>query len=115
MREHSNGSKCEAACVDCGKRVHATHRIETVSLCEGLEEIENVLVVVCDECSGICSIPYKSLAPIQDANDRLIKSKAVSSFGEITLELKSQVDARIKLKQKSEPDFPHEYPLQAIG
>ena len=115
MPEFKNGLKCKAVCDDCGKSVSATFKNETISLCEGLEEIENVLVVVCNECSGICSIPYKSLEPIQNASERLIKSKTVSGYGEITLELKSQVDKKKAGERQSESDFQHEHPMQATG
>ena len=97
------------------KSVPATLKSETVSLCEGLEEIENVLLDVCDICGSICSIPYKSLEPIQDATKRLLESKTVSCYGEITVELKSQVDAKKARDPQSDPNHQHEYPMQATG
>ena len=109
MQEYSNGAKCEAVCANCGTSVPATHKNETVSLCEGLEEIENVLALICDQCGSICSIPYKSVKPIQDAVARLIDTKAVSNYGEITIELKSQADARKEHGKKSEPEYQDEY------
>ena len=115
MFEYREGAKCEAICANCKKSVPATLKSETVSLCEGLEEIENVLLDVCDICGSICSIPYKSLEPIQDATKRLLESKAVSSYREITVELKSKVDEKKAGERKSASDFQHEYPMQATG
>ena len=110
MCDYQEGAKCKAVCANCGKSVPATHKTESVSLCERIEDIENVQAVNCDLCGGICSIPYKSVEPIQDAVERLLESKAVSSYGEVTAELKSQVDAR-KLsnnntKQKNLLEYP---------
>ena len=113
--ERREGAKCEVVCANCKKSVPATLKSETISLCEGLEEIKNVLVDVCGLCGSICSIPYKSIEPIQDASARLLESKAVSRYGEISIELKSQVDAKKIRKKESEPDYQHEYPLQATG
>ena len=115
MFEHKHGSKSSSICAVCDKKVPATLKNETISLCEGLEEIEDVLIVVCDECGNICSIPYKSIEPIQDASDRLLESNAVSRYGEIALELKSQVEARRDSESKSELDNQHEYSLQVTG
>ena len=109
MIDYREGAKCEAVCANCGTSVPATHKNETISLCEGLEEIETVLSLICDQCGSICAIPYKSVKPIQDAVARLIDSKTVSNYGEITIELKSQADARKELAQKFEPDFQDEY------
>ena len=115
MFNHQDGSKSVSLCSNCGKRVPATLKNETVSLCEGLEEVENVLVVVCDECGSMTALPARSSPPVQDAFKRLIDSKAVSNYGEITIELKSQVDARKELNKKSEPDYQKDYPLQATA
>ena len=115
MFEYKHGSKSSSICAVCDKKVPATLKNETISLCGGLEEIEDVLIVVCDECGNICSIPYKSIEPIQDASDRLLESKAVSRYGEITLELKSQADARKVSGSESVSNPQHEYPLQATG
>ena len=58
MIDYHDGSKSFSICAECDKKVPATLKNETVSLCEGLEEIANVLVVVCDECSGyLTAIP----------------------------------------------------------
>ena len=108
MQEYREGAKSGALCANCEKRVPSTLTNETISLCEGLEEITNVLVDICDNCGNICSIPYKSIEPVQDAVERLLKSKVVSS-SEITLELKSQVDARKESGTKSEPNYQDEY------
>ena len=113
MIDYREGAKCQAICANCGKGVPATLKNETISLCEGLEEVENVLVDVCDVCGSICSIPYKSIEPIQDASARLLESKAVSRYGEISIELKSQVDTKKIREKETEPDYQHEYPWQA--
>ena len=113
MRDYQEGAKCKAVCANCEKSVPATHKTETVSLCEGIEKIENVQAVICDLCGSICSIPYKSVEPIQDAVERLLESKAVSSYGEITLELKSQVVARKPSKNNTEQKYLLKYPQVA--
>ena len=115
MIDYREGAKCQAVCGNCGKGVPATLKNETISLCEGLEEVENVLVDICDECGSICSVPHKSVKPLQQAFKRLVDSNSVSGYGEITIELKSQVDAKKSRKKESEPDYQHEYLLQATG
>ena len=96
MLDYREGAKCQAVCANCEKSVPATLKNETISLCEGLEEVENVLVDVCDVCGSICSVPHKSVKPLQQAFKRLVDSNSVSGYGEITIELKSQVDAKKK-------------------
>ena len=114
MLNNQEGAKCKAVCSNCGGSVSATHKSETISLCEGLEEIDNVLSVICDKCGSICSIPYKSIEPVQDAIESLIKSKAVSGYGEITIELKSQVEARTVPSDQLKSDYQYD-PIVASG
>ena len=113
MYDNQEGAKIKSVCANCKKSVPATFKNETVSLCEGLEEIENVLLVICDECGSMTAVPAESLPPLQDAFKRLVKSKAVSRYGEITIELKSQVERKKRLDRESESDFQEEYPLEA--
>ena len=115
MYDYQEGAKIKSVRANCKKSVPATFKNETVSLCEGLEEIENVLLVICDECGSMTAVPAESLPPLQDAFKRLVKSKAVSRYGEITIELKSQVDAKKDSERNSESDYQHEYPLRATG
>ena len=113
MLDYREGAKSATLCENCGTKVPSTLTNETISLCEGLEEIANVLVDICDNCGGICSIPYESIEPVQYAIERLRKSKTVASYGEITIELKSQVDARKSTDKSTKRDYPQEYPLVA--
>ena len=55
------------------------------------------------------SIPARSLPPIQQAIQNLTESGTVTDCNEIITELKSEVDARKELINKSEPDYQHEY------
>ena len=113
MIDYREGAKCEAVCGYCKKSVSATLTKVTLSLCKGLEEVESVLVDICDECGNLIAIPARSLPPIQQAYKRLVETKTVSDYGEITTELKSKVDARKKLNKKSELDYQNEYRLAA--
>ena len=113
MNNYQEGAKGASLCASCGKRVAVTLTNETISLCEGLEEVENALVRVCDECGNMTAIPARSLLPVQEAFKKLFDSKAVSDYSEITIELKSKVDARKELDKKSEPDYHEEFPLVA--
>ena len=115
MLDYRNGAKCTTVCAYCKKSVPATLTNETLSLCKGLEEVENSLVLVRDECGNMTGIPARSLPPIQQAIKKLIKSGTVSDNNKITTELKSKVDARKELNKKSKPNYQHEYPLQATG
>ena len=74
MADYTEGKKLISRCAYCEKRVSSTLTYETVSLCEGLEEVENVLLRVCDECGNMCSIPHKFVFPIQQAMKRLVES-----------------------------------------
>ena len=113
MADYTEGKKLISRCAYCEKRVSSTLTYVTVSLCEGLEEVENVLLRVCDECGNMCSIPHQSVLPIQQAMKRLVESGAVSDRSEIPWDLKSKVDAKKSGERKSEPDYPSEYPLEA--
>ncbi len=115
MNDYRDGKKEPGPCGYCNKVVPTTFTNVTLSLCEGLEEVENSLVIVCDECGNMTGIPAQSLPPIQQAIKNLIKSGTVSDNNKITTELKSKVDARKELNKKSKPDYQHEYPLQATG
>ena len=46
---------------------------------------------------------------------RLVESGVASERGKIPVELKSKVDARKVRDSESEPEYQHEYPLQATG
>ena len=111
MIDYREGAKSASLCAFCEKTVEVTLTNETLSLCEGLEEVDNVLVNICDECGNIASTPHKSVLPIQQAMKRLVESGVVSDRGKIPVELKFRVDAR----KVSELNNQHEYPLQATG
>ena len=115
MHNYRKGAKNEALCAYCKKSVSSTLTNETLSICKGLEEVENVLVRVCDKCGNMITIPARSMLPIQHAAERLIDSKLVSNVEEVTVELKSLVDKEKVHDQESEPDYQHGYPLQATG
>ena len=111
MFDYQEGSKSGSLCATCEKKVLSTLKNETISLCEGLEEVENVLVAVCDVCGNMTAVPAKSLPPLQDAFKRLVETGVVADYGEITTELKSQVDARKARDSKSELDNQFVYSL----
>ena len=115
MYDYREGAKTTSVCSYCEKSVPSTLSNVTLSLCEGLEEVENVLVRICDECGNIVSTPHRSVTPIQQAMKRLVESGVVSERGKIPVELKSKVDARKVRDSESEPEYQHEYPLQATG
>ena len=100
-------------CASCEKKVEATLTNETLSFCEGMDEVENILVYICDTCGNICSIPAQSLSPIQQTIERLVESKAVSKAEDVTVELKSLVDKEEEINSKSEPNYHDEYPQVA--
>ena len=113
MYNYREGTKNEALCAYCKKSVPSTLTNETLSICKGLEEVENVLVRVCDKCGNMITIPARSMLPIQHAAERLIESKLVSNVEEVTVELKSMVDKEQIHDQESEPDSQYEYRLVA--
>ena len=113
MYDYRNGTRYDTLCAFCEKRVPTTLTNETLSLCEGLEEIENVLVDVCDECGNMCTIPAESLPRIQQAARRLLESKAISNLDEVSVDLKSIVDRKKELNQDSKTDHQDDYPIQA--
>ena len=115
MLEYRNGAKCTTVCVYCDKSVPATLKSETLSLCRGLKEVENALVLVCDECGNMTGIPAKSMLPIQQAAESILDSKLVAKIEEVTVELKSLLNKEKLHDKESEPDYKHEYPLQATG
>ncbi len=113
MSDYTEGEKTISGCDYCEKRVSSTLTYVTLSLCEGMEEVENVLLYVCDECGNMCSIPHKSVFPIQQAMKRLVESGVVSDRSEIPWDLKSKVDGKKSRERKSEPDYSQVYPLVA--
>ena len=92
MIDYKEGAKCTSVCAHCERSVPATLKNETLSLCEGEEEVENVLVDICDICGNITAIPARSLPPIHKAIKKLVKSEVVSEAGKVTIDLKSIVD-----------------------
>ena len=115
MIEYQEGAKVNSVCAYCEKSVTSTLTKVTLSLCEGLEEVDNVLVDVCDECGNMCSIPHQSVLPIQEGMKKLVESGAVTDRGDIPVELKSVVDSRKSLPSKTEQNYPQEYPLVAAA
>lgn len=113
MYDYREGAKINSACSHCNKIVTSTLTKETLSLCKGLEEAEDVLVRICDECGNIVSTPHRSVKPIHNAIKRLIESGGVSDSSEITIDLKSIVERERKLDRESRPDFQQEYSLVA--
>ena len=114
MLDYRGGAKNVSLCASCEKSEQATLTNETISIYEGLEEVENVLVRICDLCGNIIAIPARSMLPIKLATEKLLDSEKVSKIEDITVELKSIVDSEKKLKTKSEPDNKQEYPLEAV-
>ena len=115
MLDYREGAKSPGPCGYCKKVVPSTLTKVTLSLCEGLEEVENVLVDVCDECGNMISIPAQSLPPIQQAHKKIDESGMVSDRDEITTELKSFVDASKISNNNTVRDYPQEYPLVAAA
>ena len=115
MLVYREGAKIGSLCANCGKKVSATLKNETLSLCKGLKEVENALVLACDECGNMTGIPAKSMLPIQQAAESLIDSKQVSKIEEVTVELKSLLNKEKFHDKESRPDYQHEHPLQATG
>ena len=93
------------------KSVISTLTNAAISICEGLEEVENVLVRVCEECGNMVSIPARSLPPIHQARRKIIETGMVPDPGGITTKLKSKVDTKKSSKRDTERDYPQEYPL----
>ena len=115
MLDYREGAKCEAVCGYCKNSVRATLTKVALSLCKGLEEVESVLVDICDDCGNMIAIPARSMLPIQEAAERIIDSELVSKVEEVTVELKSLVNKEKIHDQESVPDYQHGYPLQATG
>ena len=115
MIEYQEGAKVNSICAYCEKSEISTLTNTTVSICEGLEEVENVLARICDECGNMVSIPARSLPPIHQARRKIIESGTVPNSGGITTELKSKVDARKNSNNNTEQDYPKEYPLVAAA
>ena len=99
MLDYREGAKCNTLCAYCNKSVPATLSNETLSLCKGLKEVANTLVLVCDECGNMTGIPAKSMLPIQQGAESLIDSELVSKIEDVTVELKSLVDKE-KIRHK---------------
>ena len=75
MTDYREGAKCEAVCaVIVNKAYQQLLQRLLLSLCKGLEEVESVLVDICDECGNMIAIPVRSLPPIQQAIKNLIES-----------------------------------------
>ena len=115
MLDYREGAKSASLCSACEKKVEVTLKNETLSFCEGKDEVENILVYICDICGNICSIPAQSLLPIQQKIEKLVESKVVSKAKDITVELKSIVDKEKVSDRQTVPEYQHEYPLQATG
>ena len=113
MDDYQEGEKFVSLCAHCEKRVSATLKSETLSLCDGAEEVKNVLVDICSECGNMTAIPAKSLPSIQQAMKKLVESGVVTERSEITVELKSNVDRQKRLDNMSRADQLEEYPLVA--
>ena len=113
MYDFREGAKNQLPCAFCNKIVSTTVKNETLSLCEGLEEANDVLINICDKCGNITSTPARSVSPIQDAIKRLIESGGVSDSNEITIELKSIVERKKRLDRESRTDFQVEHTLVA--
>ena len=82
--------------------------IPALSLCKGLKEVANALVLVCDECGNMTGIPAKSMLPIQQAAESLIDSELVSKIEDVTVELKSQVEKEKVRDHQSNSDYQDE-------
>ena len=114
MINYQEGAKCTAVCGYCNKSVPATLTNVTLSLCEGIEEVKDVLVDTCDECGNMIAIPARSLPPIRQACKKLVESGRVSN-GKVTTELKSIVDARKTARGNTEGNYPQEFSQSAAA
>ena len=110
MLDYRNGAKCTTVCAYCEKSVPATLTSETLSLCSGLKEVENALVLVCDKCGNMTGIPAKSMLPIQQTAESILDSKLVAKIEEVTVELKSLVDKEKIHDKESKPSYQDEFP-----
>ena len=115
MNDYQDGEKGPGPCGYCNKVVPITFIKTTLSLCEGLEEVENSLVLVCDECGNITGIPAQSLPRLQQAYKKLVESGAVSDYCDITTELKSIVDARKSSNKSTKGDDLQGEPLETVA
>ena len=105
MIDYREVANINSVCAYCEKGGTATLTNVTLSLCDGLEEVENVLVDICDKCGNMVSYPAQSLSPIQQAHKKLVESGSVSDSSEITIELKSIVERKKGLDRESGSDF----------
>ena len=94
IADYKEGKKLASDCGFCETRTSSTVTYVTLSLCEGLEEVGNVLLLVCDECGNMGLIPHQSVFPIQQAMKRLVESGVVTDRGDIPVKLKSKVDEK---------------------
>ena len=53
MTDYREGAKVNSVCGYCKKSVTSTLTNVTLSLCEGKDEVENVLVRECNECGNM--------------------------------------------------------------
>ena len=113
MYKYKEGAKRESICSYCEKSVTSTLTKTTLSICKGLEEVENVIVNVCDECGNMISIPARSEPPIQQAYKEIVETGSVSSYDDLTVELKSIVDAKETSNRESQRDYSQECPQVA--
>ena len=113
MADYKEGEQLISVCGFCDKQESSTLSNETISLCEGLKEVKNVLVRICDECGNICSIPYQSLRPVHETIKILLESKVISDPDDVTIELKSIVESEKKIDRAARSSFQENYPQVA--
>ena len=113
MIDYKEGVKCTSVCTHCEKSVPATLKNVTLSLCEGEEEVKNVLVDICDVCGNMTAIPAPSLPSIHKAIKKLVKSEVVSEAGKVTIDLKSIVDKEYRFDTKPKLVYQQEYSMHA--
>ena len=115
MYDYQEGAKSASLCASCNKKVPVTLTKETLSFCEGLEEVDDVLVYICDVCGNMCSIPAESLLPIQQTIQKLLQSKLVATADDITVELKTLVERKQGLGKESAQNLQEDYSLVAAA
>ncbi len=115
MNKFFAGTKSTSLCAHCEKKVASTLSYATLSLCEGVESVDNILVYICDECGNLAETPQRSVFPIQQAIKRILESKVVSDTGEITVKVTSVVISKKGIDSKLRSKNIHKYSFHATS
>ncbi|SFU81345.1 hypothetical protein [Pseudomonas sp. OV546] len=74
MTFYKEGDKSQAICEDCESVVHTTFQRRNVPFDDGVGEVENVLVAVCDICDRVVAVPAQSTPAIKAARELAVVS-----------------------------------------